>query len=163
MSECAFNPQTAPAQGTSDADCRARAIASYMLSQEGTGPHWGIEIEVANLGYCRLGMQLRPDMLNGHAIAHGAMIFAIADTAFAYACNARNQASVAFQMSTTFVAAGKAGERLIAEARERHQGPRTGIYDMTVYGEDGRMIAALTGTSRTIGGETMPSSDAASV
>lgn len=156
MVDSHFDPASAPPQGTSAADQKAREIADYMLSQEGTGPHWGIEIEAANLGYCRLAMTLKPDMLNGHGIAHGAMIFAVADTAFAYACNARNAASVAFQVSTTFIAAGKAGERLIAEARERHQGPRTGIYDMTVYGEDGRMIAAMTGTSRTLGQPTMP-------
>ncbi|MEM7569368.1 MAG: hotdog fold thioesterase [Pseudomonadota bacterium] len=156
MSDAVFDPSTAPPQGSDPADVRARAIAEYMLSKEGTGPHWGIEIEVANVGYCRLGMRLTPTMLNGLNIAHGAMVFAIADTAFAYACNARNQASVAFQTSMTFIAAGQASERLIAEARERHQGSRTGIYDMNVYGEDGRMIAAFTGTSRTLGHPTMP-------
>ena len=159
MSEAAFDPANAPRQGTDACDVKARKIADYMRSNEGTGPHWGIEIDVVNLGYARLAMTLKPEMLNGHGIAHGAMIFALADTAFAYACNSANASSVAFQVFTTFIAAGQAGERLIAEAKVRHQGPRTGVYDMMVYGEDGRVLATFQGVSRTLGGKTNPYED----
>lgn len=155
-----FDRAGAPQQGTSDADAKARRIAAYMLSREGTGPAWNIELEVANLGYTRLAMTLKPDMLNGMQIAHGGMIFALADTAFAYACNSANAASVAYNINATFLAAGQAGERLIAEASVRHQGPRSGVYDMSVYGADGRMIAAFHGVSRTVGGKTKPDEDA---
>lgn len=130
-----------------------------MLSQEGTGTVWGIEIEAANLGYARVSMVLMPEMLNGLKVAHGGMIFALADTAFAYASNSANAASMSFNMSVTFLAAGTAGERLTAEAKAHHQAVRTGIYDIAVYGSDGRILAALQGVSRTVGGKAKPDED----
>ena len=69
------------------ADELASRVAHHMLSEEGTGPAWGIRIEEARAGYARLSMVVRADMLNGHRIAHGGMVFALADTAFAYVCN----------------------------------------------------------------------------
>ena len=81
-----------------------------MLAAEGTGPAWGIEIEEAREGYARIRMTLRADMLNGHGIAHGGIVFALADTAFAYACNSRNLTTVAAQASIVFLDAG-AGRR----------------------------------------------------
>lgn len=130
-------------------------IAHAMLSREGTGPAWAIEIEDAGPGFSRVAMTLRGDMLNGHGSAHGGMIFALADTAFAYACNSRNQVSVAHQASITFVDAGRAGERLIAEARETAAKGRSGVYAVTVFGEDKRIIAAMQALSRTVGGSVI--------
>src|SRR5215467_3951225 len=68
-------------------DQLADQVARAMLAAEGTGPAWGVEIEEAREGYARVRMTVRADMLNGHGTAHGGMIFALADTAFAYACN----------------------------------------------------------------------------
>ena len=65
-----------------------------MLAAEGTGKAWGIHIEEAREGYSRIRMKLRADMLNGHGKAHGGMVYALADTAFAYACNSRNVKTV---------------------------------------------------------------------
>ncbi|WP_439814037.1 hydroxyphenylacetyl-CoA thioesterase PaaI [Zavarzinia sp. CC-PAN008] len=130
-------------------------LAETMLAREGTGPAWGIEIEAAGEGYSRLAMRLRPDMLNGHGIAHGGMIFALADTAFAYACNSRNQACVAQAASIVFLDKGIAGERLVAEAREQSLAGRSGVYAVSVRGEDGRAIAEFQGLSRTIGGSIL--------
>ena len=132
-------------------DRRARAIADHMLSQEGTGPAWGIEIEEVREGYARIAMTVRADMLNGHGIVHGAMVFAVADTAFAYACNSRNVATVAQQASIVFVSAAREGERLVAEAREAVVEGRTGVYEIIVRADD-RTVAAFHGLSRTIGG-----------
>ena len=95
-----------------DADILAARIARSMLAAEGTGPAWGVEIEEAREGYARIRMTLRPDMLNGHGIAHGGMIFSLADTAFAYACNSRNLRSVAAQASIVFLDAAREGETL---------------------------------------------------
>ncbi|MGZ8369551.1 MAG: hydroxyphenylacetyl-CoA thioesterase PaaI [Caulobacteraceae bacterium] len=134
------------------ADELAAKVASTMLAQEGTGPAWGVEIEEAREGYARIAMTLRPDMLNGHGIAHGGMVFALADTAFAYACNSRNAATVAQQASVVFLSAAKAGERLIAEAREQALAGRSGVYHVSVRTSDGRAVADFTGLSRTIGG-----------
>ncbi|HEY3811724.1 MAG TPA: hydroxyphenylacetyl-CoA thioesterase PaaI [Caulobacteraceae bacterium] len=136
---------------TTDADRRARAIADHMLSQEGTGPAWGIEIEEVREGYARIAMIVRADMLNGHRIAHGAMTFAIADTAFAYACNSRNVATVAQQASIVFLSAAHEGERLVAEAKEAVVQGRTGVYEITVTVGD-RTVAVFQGLSRTLGG-----------
>jgi acyl-CoA thioesterase len=74
-----------------DADDLARRVASQMFAAEGTGPAWEIVIEEARAGYARLSMKVRADMLNGHGIVHGGMVFALADTAFAYVCNGRNE------------------------------------------------------------------------
>jgi len=136
----------------SDADALARRIAETLLSREGTGPAWGVEIEDAREGYARIRMQLRDDMLNGHRIAHGGMIFALADTAFAYACNSRNESTVAQNASISFLAPANAGEVLVAEAQETARSGRSGVYQVSVRGADGRVIAEFTGLSRTIGG-----------
>ena len=89
-----------------------------MLAGEGTGPAWGITIEEAREDYARISMVVRADMLNSHGIAHGGMIFALADTAFAYVCNGANHASVAAQASIVFLDKVREGETLIAEATE---------------------------------------------
>jgi acyl-CoA thioesterase len=135
-----------------NADETADKVARAMLAAEGTGPAWGIEIEEAREGYARIRMTLRADMLNGHRIAHGGMVFALADTAFAYACNSRNVATVAAQASIVFLDAAREGELLVAEAEEQALAGRSGVYKAMVKGEDGRTIAAFQGLSRTIGG-----------
>ena len=127
-------------------------IAEAMLSREGTGAAWGIRIEAAGEGYSLLSMELRPDMLNGHGTAHGGMIFALADTAFAYACNSRNQASVAAQASIAYLTPAHGGEVLVAEAREAAIAGRCGVYNVSIRTQDGRAVAEFTGLSRTIGG-----------
>jgi acyl-CoA thioesterase len=124
-----------------------------MLAAEGTGPAWGIEIEEAHEGYARIRMAIRADMLNGHGIAHGGMVFALADTAFAYVCNGRNLRSVAAQASIVFLDQARAGETLIAEGREQALVGRSGVTHVSVRTEDGRLIAEFTGFSRSIGGE----------
>jgi acyl-CoA thioesterase len=134
------------------ANALADRIARTMLSQEGTGPAWGIEIEEAHEGYARIRMKLRPDMLNGHGIGHGGMIFALADTAFAYACNSRNLRSVAAQASIVFLDAAREDETLTAECAERALVGRSGVYDVKVTGEGGRVIAEFQGFSRSLGG-----------
>jgi acyl-CoA thioesterase len=134
----------------SDPNDLARRVAQHLLSREGTGPAWGIEIEEAREGYARIAMTVRPDMLNGHAIAHGGMIFALADTAFAYACNSRNVSTVAQAASIVFMAQAKAGERLVAEAHEQALNGRSGVYQVTVRTAEGRGIAAFQGLSRSL-------------
>jgi acyl-CoA thioesterase len=135
----------------SDADTLARKVAATMLAQEGAGPAWGVEIEEAREGYARVAMVMRADMLNGHGAAHGGMTFALADSAFAYACNSRNQATVAQHASISFLASVREGDRLVAEAVERALTGRTGVYDVVVQVGD-TTVAVFQGLSRTIGG-----------
>ena len=135
-----------------DANELAGRIAKEMLASEGTGPAWGIVIEEARKGYCRLSMTLRDEMLNGHRTAHGGMIFALADTAFAYVYNGANHASVAAQASIVFLDKVCEGETLIAEATEVAREGRAGVTRVAVRTDDGRAIAEFTGYSRTLGG-----------
>ena len=135
-----------------DANELASRVARGMLAGEGTGPAWGIKIEEAREDYTRISMVVRADMLNSHGIAHGGMIFALADTAFAYVCNGANHASVAAQASIVFLDKVREGETLIAEATEVAREGRAGVTRVAVRTGDGRAVAEFTGYSRTLGG-----------
>ena len=135
-----------------EADKLARQVADTLLQREGTGTAWGISIDDAREGYALIRMKLRDDMLNGHRIGHGGMIFALADTAFAYACNSRNENTVAQNASISFLAPAQPGDVLIAEAREVSRSGRSGVYQVSVKTAAGAVIAEFTGLSRTIGG-----------
>ena len=142
-----------------NADETADKVARAMRAAEGTGPAWGIEIEEVREGYARIRMTLRADMLNGHGSAHGGMIFALADSAFAYACNSRNLRTVAAQASIVFLDAAREGEVLVAEAREAALAGRSGVYNVSVRGEGGRAIAEFQGCSRSLGGPIVGESE----
>ena len=135
-----------------NADEIADKVAHAMLAAEGTGRAWGIEIEEVREGYARIRMALRADMLNGHGIAHGGMVFSLADTCFAYVCNGRNLRTVAANASITFLESAREGEVLIAEGREAALVGRSGVTNVSVRAQDGRAIAEFTGFSRSIGG-----------
>ncbi len=135
-----------------DANELANRVAHGMLEAEGTGPAWGIRIEEARAGYARLSMEVRADMLNGHRIVHGGMVFALADTAFAYVCNGKNEKTVAAQASIVFLGSANQGEILIAEGEEAATTGRSGVTRVSVRTSDGRPIAEFTGYSRTLGG-----------
>jgi len=134
------------------ADELASRVAQHLLAGEGTGPAWNIKIEEARSGYARLSMQVRADMLNGHGTVHGGMVFALADSAFAYLCNGRNEKAVAAQASIVFLGSAGEGETLIAEGEEAAIAGRGGVTRVAVRTADGRTIAEFTGYSRTIGG-----------
>ena len=138
-----------------DADELANRVAQAMLAAEGTGPAWGIVIEDARAGHARLRMTLREDMRNGHGTAHGGIVFALADTAFAYVCNGRNERTVAAQAGIVFLGSAQAGETLVAQAEELSRAGRSGVTRVAVRTDDGRPIAEFTGYSRTIGGAVL--------
>jgi acyl-CoA thioesterase len=135
-----------------EADALAEKVARSMLAAEGTGPAWELKIEEVRAGYARVSMVVRADMLNGHGVAHGGMIFALADSAFAYVCNGANHASMAAQASIVFLDKVLEGETLIAEAEEVAREGRAGVTRVAVRAGDGRTVAEFTGYSRTLGG-----------
>ena len=135
-----------------NADELANRVAHGMLAAEGTGPAWGVVIEEARAGYARLSMKVRAEMLNGHGIVHGGMVFSLADTAFAYVCNGKNEKTVAAQASIVFLGSSAEGETLIAEAEEAATAGRSGVTRVAVRTSDGRAVAEFTGYSRTLGG-----------
>jgi len=136
-------------------DALARSVAERLHASEGTSKTWDLKLEDAGAGWARCSMKLREDMLNGHGTAHGGMIFALADTAFAWACNSRNVTTFAQHASISFLSPGRVGETLTAEAREDALEGRTGVYSVKVLGEDGRIIATFQGLSRTAGGPVL--------
>ena len=121
-----------------------------MLADDAASRALGIEVTEVADGTATATMTVRADMVNGHDITHGAFVFAVADTAFACACNSHGPATVAAAADITFVAPSHAGDVLEARAVERVRFGRSGVYDVTVRrGDD--IIAEFRGTSRTIG------------
>jgi len=137
-------------------DDLARACADAMWGEDQASQGLGMEIVDIKAGQATLAMTIQPHMVNGHGIAHGGFIFTLADSAFAFACNSRNERTVAAQGSITFIRPGKLGDRLVAEAREVSRSGRSGIYDVRVTAGD-VVIAEFRGHSRSIGGALVPS------
>jgi acyl-CoA thioesterase len=137
----------------------ALRVAETLRAREGTGDALGITIDAVGEGHASVRMTVRPDMLNGHGTVHGGMIFTLADTAFAYACNSRNVTTVAAQASILFLAPARAGEVLVAEAVERQVAGRSGSYMVAVSTAEGRAIADFQGLSRSVGGPIIPSQE----
>ena len=149
MSEVVLAPEQAQAL--------ADAAADAMWSRDAVARALGMErIEVAP-GRATLRMRVRPDMANGHHICHGGMIFTLADTAFAYACNSYNHNTVASACQIDFLAPGREGDLLEAQAIERAAGGRTGVYDVTVSVVGGKTLALFRGKSARIKGEVTAS------
>jgi phenylacetic acid degradation protein PaaD len=120
-----------------------------MLESDAASRALGIEVQQTGAGSAHTSMRIRDDMVNGHGIVHGAFVFAVADTAFACACNSHGPVTVAAAADITFVAPAYTGDLLEARAVERTRFGRTGIYDVTVRrGDD--VIAEFRGTSRTL-------------
>lgn len=134
----------------------ARRVAGSMFERDAASNALGMKIEEVLPGYARLSMVVRPDMLNGHQTCHGGFIFTLADSAFAFSCNSRNEATVAAGCSIEFLRPVKEGEKLTATAEERALSGRTGIYDAAVTNEAGYQVAIFRGKSARIKGEVLP-------
>ena len=131
---------------------RARRAAYAMWAGDAASQAMGMAIEAVGPGTATLSMRLREEHLNGHGSAHGGIIFTLADSAFAFACNSHNEAAVAQEAQVTFLSPGRGGERLTAHATETALAGRTGVTDVRVTGEDGRTVALFRGLSRRIQG-----------
>lgn len=116
-------------------------IANDLFSQ------WlGIEVAEVREGYSRIQMTVRPEMVNGFGIVHGGIAFSLADSAFAFACNNRNNLSVALDTSINFTKPVHPGDILTAEAKELHNGKSTGLYHITVTNQRDHVVALFKGT-----------------
>lgn len=132
-------------------DERAARAADAMWANDRASQAMGMEIVAVSEGAATLALIVREDHLNGHGICHGGITFALADSAFAFACNSRNQSTVALHNAITYLAVGRLGWRLEATAREVSLSGRNGIYDVTVTGPEG-VIAQFRGQSRAVKG-----------
>jgi acyl-CoA thioesterase len=106
-------------------------------------------------GYARMSMPVRGDMLNGHATCHGGYIFMLADSAFAFACNSHNCVTVGAGCSIDYLAPGREGDLLVAEAVEQALTGKTGVYDIVVTNQEGRKIALFRGKSHRVSGHVV--------
>jgi acyl-CoA thioesterase len=143
--------------GSSDlpAQARAEAAVAALFARDRAAQALGMRIAAVSPGAARVTMRVRPDMLNGHGTCHGGLIFALADTAFAFACNSHNARTVAAAASIDFLAAAGEGDELSAEARELWRTQRNGIYEITVCNQDGARIALFRGRSHRIDGQVV--------
>jgi len=129
----------------------ARRAAAAMWADDIASQGLGMELLEIAPGRAVVRMPVRADMVNGHAICHGGFVFALADSAFAFACNARNRRTVAQAADIVFVAPARLHDVLEATAGERHRFGRNGIYDVTVRrGDD--VVAEFRGRSREVTG-----------
>ena len=115
---------------SSSADQRAAAVGEAMYARDTASQALGMALEQVRPGYARLRMAVRADMLNGHGSCHGGMVFALADSAFAFACNSHDVVTVASSCSIEFLAPAQEGDELVAEAEERFREGRNGVYDV---------------------------------
>ena len=134
----------------------ARLSADAMWAEDKASQSLGMKVEQVGPGFAILSMDISDRMVNGHGFCHGGYIFMLADSAFAFACNSHSQRHVAQHCQISYVAPGRMGMRLIAEARERQRGERSGICDVTVRSETGEIIAEFRGNSRSIPGTLVP-------
>ncbi len=134
----------------------AERCAEAMWRDDQASQALGMSLDAVGPGTATLSMTVTDSMINGHEICHGGLIFTLADSAFAFACNAYNRVTVAQHCSVTFLAPAKLGDRLTARAEERSLNGRSGIYDIRVDNQDGKAIAEFRGHSRTIKGHLVP-------
>lgn len=140
---------------THHAEQLAEEVARSMWPKDAASNFLGIRIATIRPGYARLLMTVRPDMVNGHHVCHGGLIFTLADSAFAYACNSYNKNTVASACHIDFLAPAQIGDILEAEAVEQSLAGRTGVYDITVKNRSGKTVALFRGKSYRIAGEVI--------
>ncbi|SFF55313.1 acyl-CoA thioesterase [Duganella sp. CF458] len=134
----------------------AEAAGAAMFARDAASQALGMKLVEIRPGYARMTMPVRSDMLNGHQTCHGGFIFALADSAFAFACNSHNHTTVGAGCTIDYLAPGRMDDLLTAEAVERTLVGKTGIYDVAVSNQEGKMIATFRGKSHRVAGEVVP-------
>jgi acyl-CoA thioesterase len=142
--------------GNMSPDELARATAQAMYEADGCSRALGMELLEVRAGYARLRMSVRPEFLNGHQICHGGLIFTLADSTFAFACNSYNINTVASGCSIEFLRPVQPDDQLTAEAVEQVMSGRNGIYDIRVTNRAGETVAMFRGKSAQIRGNVIP-------
>jgi acyl-CoA thioesterase len=127
-------------------DKLARQVVDKMMRDDAFSRWLGITVLEVWEGYAKIQMTLRDEMLNGFGVIHGGIAFSLADSAFAFACNNRNNLSVALDTNITFTKTTQPGDVLTAEAKELHNGRSTGLYLITVTNQHGQQVALFKGT-----------------
>ncbi len=125
---------------------KARKVVDHMMQHDQFSQWLGIEVLEIKEGYSKIKMIVREEMINGLGIVHGGIAFSLADSAFAFACNNRNNLSVALDTSINFLKPVHVNDVLIAEAKEIHNGKSTGLYHITITNQHQHDVAVFKGT-----------------
>jgi acyl-CoA thioesterase len=136
----------------SNPDLLAKAAGKAMYDRDVASQAMGMTLDEIRPGYARMSMTIRADMLNGHLTCHGGYVFALADSAFAFACNSHNFNTVGAGCTIDYLAPGREGDVLTAEAIEQAVSGKSGIYDVKVTNQEGRMVALFRGKSLRVAG-----------
>lgn len=132
------------------------AVVAKMLKEDLFSQWLGIALLDLREGYAKIQMTVRPEMMNGLGIVHGGICFSLADSAFAFACNNRNQESVALDTSINFLKPVGVNDVLTAEAIEIHNGRKTGLYHIHIHNQKGQQVALFKGTCFRTGKTVLP-------
>ena len=135
-------------------------VADAIAERDASARLLGIELIAVGAGTAQTRLVVRPDMDNGHGVCHGGIIFTLADAAMAYACNSRNETTMATAAAVDFVNPGQVGSTLTATATETVLRGRSGVYDVTVADDSGTVVAIFRGRVRRVGGQNVPDTDA---
>jgi acyl-CoA thioesterase len=127
-------------------DKLAQEVVDHMMDHDFFSQWMGIEVLDIREGYSKIKMVIRKEMVNGFGIVHGGIPFSMADSAFAFACNNRNNLSVALDVTISFTKAMHIGDTLTAEAKEIHNGRSTGVYLITITNQKDENVALFKGT-----------------
>ncbi|MBM7062931.1 hydroxyphenylacetyl-CoA thioesterase PaaI [Pseudomonas sp. UL073] len=133
----------------------ASACAEAMFARDQASQRMGMRLLGAGPGRAQVAMQVREEMIQGHGTCHGGYLFALADSAFAFACNSYNDACVAIGCSIDYVAPARLGDTLTAHASEQSRSGRTGNYDVRIDNQDGQLIALFRGKSYKVRGTVL--------
>lgn len=129
-----------------DNQVSAQSVAEKVFEKDLFSQWLGIELIEIKEGYSKIAMTVRSEMMNGLGIVHGGIAFSLADSAFAFACNNRNNLSVALDTSINFLKPVHVGDRLEAIATEMHNGRSTGLYQISISNQDQVVVAIFKGT-----------------
>ena len=124
----------------------AQQVVNHLLEKDLFSKWLGIQVIETGEGYSKIKITIRNEMVNGFGIVHGGVTFSLADSAFAFACNNRNNLSVALDTSINFMKPAHVGDVLTAEAKEIHNGKSTGLYQIFITNQNGHLIALFKGT-----------------
>jgi acyl-CoA thioesterase len=127
-------------------DKTAVNIVKHIMEKDLFSQWLGIQIIEIREGYSKIKMKVRSEMMNGLGIVHGGIAFSLADSSFAFACNSRNNLSVALDTSINFLKPVHVDDELIAEAKEIHNGKSTGLYQITIINQNHHTVALFKGT-----------------
>jgi acyl-CoA thioesterase len=127
-------------------DQLAADVVTHMMKHDLFSQWLGIEVLDIKEGYSKITMKVREEMINGFGIVHGGIAFSLADSAFAFACNNRNNLSVALDTAINFTKPVHVGDQLTAEAKELHNGKSTGLYHITIKNQNDHTVALFKGT-----------------